>query len=196
MLVLIRHGESTLNASGALAGRLDAALTERGIDQARAAGRALGPVLGVRSSSLRRAQETAVHLETGADIAIDDRFIEVDYGVLDGTPLRDVPPALWERWIGDAGFAPEGGESLIDLEDRISGAMEELFEPGGAARRLEADLVVVSHVSPIKAAVAWVLKVDPLVAWRMRLSNASITRIDMGPRGPQLLSFNEVHAPR
>ena len=192
MLILIRHGQTNLNAAGALAGRTEADLTDLGHAQARATGALLGPVHEVRSSSLRRAQQTAALLETGAPHVIDDRFIEVDYGVLDGTPLTDVPVEYWERWITDASYAPEGGESLLDLEARVNAAMEELFAPDGPARATDSDLVVVSHVSPIKAAVAWVLKSDPLVAWRMRLSNASMTRIEMGPRGPVLLSFNEV----
>ena len=52
-------------------------------------------------------------------------------------------------------------------------------------------MVVVSHVSPIKAAVAWALGADELVAWRLRLSTGSVTRVDMGPHGPQVVSFNE-----
>ena len=53
-------------------------------------------------------------------------------------------------------------------------------------------VVVVSHVSPIKAAVAWALGVGPEVAWRSHLDPASITRIAIGPAGPVLRTFNEV----
>jgi probable phosphoglycerate mutase len=192
MLVLVRHGESTLNAAGALVGRLDPELTELGRSQAAAVGQLLGDVVELRSSSLRRARDTAALLGTGIEMLVDDRFIEVDYGALDGSALADMPPELWSRWTADAGFAPEGGESLSQLALRVGQAMEELFAiPGALARCDDGDLVVVSHVSPIKAAVAWALKADPLIAWRTRLSNASITRIAMGPRGPQLVSFNE-----
>jgi probable phosphoglycerate mutase len=193
MLILVRHGESTLNAEGVLVGLLDPELTELGRSQAVAAGGLLGAVGEVRTSSLTRARQTAALLGSEAPLVVDDRFIEVDYGLLDGTPLGQVPGELWERWTTDASFAPEGGESLLSLAERVGGAMEELFaEPGAGARRPEGDVVVVSHVSPIKAAVAWVLGADPLIAWRTRLSNASVTRIAMGPRGPQLVSFNEI----
>ena len=53
-------------------------------------------------------------------------------------------------------------------------------------------LLVVSHVSPIKAAVAWALDVGDGVAWRMFVAVASITRIAVTDRGPILRSFNEV----
>ena len=60
----------------------------------------------------------------------------------------------------------------------------------------EGDVIVVSHVSPIKAAVAWALGVDQRVSWRMFVALASITRIDLTARGPVLRSFNETaHVP-
>jgi broad specificity phosphatase PhoE len=193
MLILVRHGESVLNAQGCLVGRLDPALTEVGQAQARAAGQVLDDVAHVIASPLTRAQETAALLGTGRAPVIDERVIEVDYGVLDGTPLNDVPAELWAKWIDDPHFAPEGGESLHELSERIEPLLEELFATDGqSARAPDGDVVIVSHVSPIKAAVAWVLQADPLLAWRMRLSNGSLTRIGWGPRGPQLVSFNEV----
>ena len=196
MLVLVRHGESTLNAEGVLVGRLDPELTERGRSQAVSAGGLLGPTHEVRTTSLRRARQTATLIGCEAPVVVDDRFIELDYGVHDGTPLSAVPAALWDRWISDASFAPDGGESLEDLSVRIAEAMDELFaEADRGARREGSDVVVVSHVSPIKAAVAWALQADPLIAWRTRLSNASVTRIAMGPRGPLLLTFNETAGP-
>ena len=53
------------------------------------------------------------------------------------------------------------------------------------------DIVVVSHVSPIKAAVTWVLGVSTETGWRTHLDAASITRVDCGPHTPVLRSFNE-----
>lgn len=191
MLVLIRHGQSASNAAAALAGRIDAPLTELGEAQAVAAGRALGSVAEVRSSSLLRAHKTA-QLLGKATPTIDDRFIEMDFGIHDGMALSEVPPALWEQFFADPGFRPEGGESLLDLELRVGAALDEVFADGGAARREDGDLVIVSHVSPIKAAVALVLGASPLITWRMHLSNASITRIAHGPRGLVLHSFNEL----
>lgn len=193
MLVLVRHGESTLNAEGRLVGRLDPSLTEQGEAQARAAGLMLGPVAELRHSPLTRTTQTAGLLDVGAPMQVEDRAIELDYGSLDGERLVDVDPSLWQRWLTDPTFAPEGGESLADLGRRMEGLLEELFATKGeGARRRDGDVVVVSHVSPIKAAVAWALGADELVAWRLRLSTGSVTRIDMGPHGPQVVSFNEV----
>jgi broad specificity phosphatase PhoE len=54
------------------------------------------------------------------------------------------------------------------------------------------DIVVVSHVSPIKAAIAWALGVPNAVAWRMYLEDAAVARVKTGPPAPLLMSFNEV----
>jgi probable phosphoglycerate mutase len=50
---------------------------------------------------------------------------------------------------------------------------------------------VVSHVSPIKAAVGWALGAGIELSWRSHLSQASITRIDIRRAGPILFTFNE-----
>jgi broad specificity phosphatase PhoE len=53
-----------------------------------------------------------------------------------------------------------------------------------------ADVVVVSHVSPIKAAITWALGVGHEVGWRMFLTDAAVCRIDTSGRVPLLLAFN------
>jgi broad specificity phosphatase PhoE len=53
------------------------------------------------------------------------------------------------------------------------------------------DIVVVSHVSPIKAAVTWALGVGDEVGWRMFLSDAAVCRIDTSGSVPLLRAFNE-----
>ena len=56
-------------------------------------------------------------------------------------------------------------------------------------------VVVVTHVSPIKAAVAWALDVPDTIAWRMYVEDASVSRIDIGPDGPVVRWFNRGSAP-
>ena len=52
-------------------------------------------------------------------------------------------------------------------------------------------MVVVSHVSPIKAATCWALGLGDQGAWRLYLATASVTRIAWGADGPVLHRFNE-----
>ena len=102
-------------------------------------------------------------------------------------PLGEVPRELWDNWRGDAEFTPPEGESLANLGRRVRAACDDL-----APAAAETDVVVVTHVSPIKAAVAWTLDVGDGVAWRTFVAVASITRIAITDGGPILRSFNEV----
>lgn len=193
MLLLVRHGESAANAEATLLGRRESPLTERGRRQLDA----LAALLAARhvdrlvASPLGRARESAERLGLGLPVEVDERWIEVDYGELEGMGLGAVPAELWTAWRADPAFEPPGGESLAAVGARVRGACDELFACPGEGARGDGDVVVVSHVSPIKAAVAWALGVGDEVAWRMQLFTASITRVGWGASGPALLGFNE-----
>ncbi|HEY2215502.1 MAG TPA: histidine phosphatase family protein [Acidimicrobiales bacterium] len=194
MLILVRHGESEANAKGLLLGRTDAPLTENGRAQAAGVRQLLHqPVGTIWSSPLMRARDTAGLLELGPSIGIDERWVEVDYGEFECQPLTDIPADVWVRWRQDPGFRPQGGETLAEVDQRVAAACAELFaEDGKGARSKEADVVVVSHVTPIKAAVAWALGVDAGLSWRLHLQTASVTRIGWNAGTPVLHGFNEV----
>ncbi len=191
MLILVRHGESTGNAAGLLLGRMDAPLTERGLTQARTLGPSVAGASRIISSPLSRARDTAEALGTGLPVEIDDRWVEVDYGELDGRPLGAVPSEVWARWRKDPDFRPPGGETLSETGVRVRAACEELFATEGEGARGPGPVVVVSHVSPIKAAACWALGLGDEGAWRLYLATASLTRVTWGADGPVLSRFNE-----
>ena len=191
MLVLVRHGETAANAARQLLGRGESPLTDRGRAQATALAAALGPVSRLVSSPLGRARASASALGLDVPLEVDERWIEMDYGELEGRPLGDVPAEVWTRFRADPTFRPPGGESLAEVGVRVRAACDELFARRGEGARADADVVVVSHVSPIKAAVAWALGAGDLVAWRLHLATASVTRIGWGGDGPVLHRFNE-----
>ncbi len=187
MLILLRHGQTRANAQSLLQGRIDLPLDETGLRQAQQCGdfiRANYPHSLVVSSPLTRARETAAHLSD--DVTVDDRFIELDYGVWDGRALTDVAPETWSEWRSNPDFRPPGGETLNELDARVRPALEELTE-----RARSEHVVVVSHVSPIKSAITWALGVGTDATWRCHLDRASICRITIGPRGPSLTAMNE-----
>ena len=184
VLILVRHGRTGPNADGRLLGRADPPLDEVGREQAATLGGAVGPVDRVISSPLRRARETAAGF--GCPVEVDERWIELDYGELDQAPAGSVPAEVWATWRADISFTPPGGESLVALGIRVRAALEHLAEPSTRER-----VVVVTHVSPLKAAVAWALGVGDEVAWRLWVATASITRVAIGDRGPLLQSFND-----
>jgi probable phosphoglycerate mutase len=188
VLILVRHGRTALNAAGRLQGRLDESLDDVGREQAKAVAAHVGDVPELISSPLRRATETAEFF--GLPFVTDDRWAELAYGEFEGTTIADLPSGAWARWRQNVMWAPEGGESLTDLAARVQEACAELAE-----RARDHDVAVVTHVSPVKAAVAWVLGAGIEISWRTHLSQASVCRIDMRETGPVLFSFNETAPP-
>jgi broad specificity phosphatase PhoE len=189
MLLVVRHGRTRANASGLLLGRADPDLDEHGERQAEAIAAVLPPLDRVVASPLRRAQQTAATF--GVPVETDDRWIELDYGDWDGEPIAAVPPDTWAQWRHDLDLRPPGGETLVELGRRVRAACDDLV---GAAR--DGNVAVVTHVSPVKAAVAWALGVGDEVTWRMFVGTASITRIEVRDDRPVLTSFDEVgHLP-
>lgn len=186
MLILVRHGQTTANAQGLLIGRADPPLDEVGRAQAASLAEVAAGAGRVVCSPLLRARQTAAAF--GLPVEVDDRWVEMDYGTYDLTPIGDVPPEVWLHWRQDPSWSPPGGESLNAVGVRVRDACQALAEEARVG-----DVVVVSHVSPVKAAVAWALGVDDGVAWRMHLGTAAICRVALGPRGPTLQSFNDRH---
>ena len=185
MLILVRHGRTQANAEGRLQGRIDLPLDELGQRQAAAIGAALGSVEQVVSSPLVRARQTAAAID--GPCRVDDRLIELDYGTLDGALPSDIPAETWARLRADADYIPDGGvESISQVGRRVILLLDEL-----STLAADVDVVVVSHVSPIKAAVAWALGVGQEIAWRTHLEQASISRIRVSGRGPILVTYNE-----
>ncbi|MDQ3738692.1 MAG: histidine phosphatase family protein, partial [Actinomycetota bacterium] len=184
MLILVRHGRTAANAEGLLQGRLDQHLDDVGRAQALAVAAMIGEVDELISSPLLRATETAEAF--GRDVTIDERWIELSYGCYEGRPYTGVASDVWARWYEDPNFAPEGGESLVALDERVRAALADVIERAG-----ERNIVVVTHVSPIKAAVARVIGGSYDFAFRSHLSHAAVCRIQMRAFGPVLFSFNE-----
>ena len=84
-------------------------------------------------------------------------------------------------------WTPPGGETLDELNARVHAACADL-----AAEPVDGHVVVVTHVSPLKSAVAWALDVGEELSWRLFVAPGSITRIDRRDDRCVLVSFNEV----
>jgi len=187
VLILVRHGRTPANAAGLLQGRLDQDLDEMGRLQATAVAAYVErwcDVDAVVSSPLKRAQQTAAAF--GLAVETDDRWLELSYGEYEGTPHTDVPSEVWQRWRDDPHFTPTGGESLATLDQRVRSACEDLAE-----RAAGENVVVVSHVSPMKSAVAWALGVGVDISFNCHLDQAAVCRIAFRGDRPILQTFNE-----
>ncbi len=165
-------------------GRLDLPLDDVGRAQAADVANWLGKPDRVISSPLLRARQTAEAF--GMPYEVDERWVELDYGNLEGVPIADVGDDVWARWRVDPTYRAGDGESMEAMRDRVISAAKEVL--ADANRQI---VVVTSHVSPIKAAVTWALDTEVTAMWRCHLDQASVTRIGESPKGPVLLGFNE-----
>lgn len=174
-VLLVRHGQSSANVAGVLAGwSPGVALSECGREQAAA----LAPVLAllhparVVSSPVQRCLETAQLLVAdppeGAvlpTVEEDDGLGECHYGTWTGRPLSDLATdPLW-RVIQDDPQSPDAsfpadtgsgfaGESLTRMTARLAAAHERLDDEVTAAHGPHALWVAVSHGDPIKSLLA------------------------------------------
>jgi probable phosphoglycerate mutase len=131
-----------------------------------------------------RARETATAIAgaCGVEPEVDERLVEIDWGTWEGRPVDRIAPAETEG-LQAGGAAPEG-ESLSALASRVEAFCADAWDRDGL-------VVAVTHVSPIKAAVALTLGAPDAAAYRMYVALASVTRIVRRSRGPLLVSFNE-----
>ncbi len=164
-LILLRHGETTYNATRRMQGQLDTELSERGLAQAHAAAedlRELG-ISKIVSSDLMRAFTTAevVAEDLGLEIAKDKRLRETHLGAWQGKTHQEVDEAdsnARAHWRNNAHWAPPEGESRVDVAARAREVVDELMssysEWGGSA------VLLVAHGGTISALTSSLLGLD------------------------------------
>ncbi|WP_053721552.1 bifunctional RNase H/acid phosphatase [Saccharothrix sp. NRRL B-16348] len=185
-LYLLRHGQTELSVARRYSGRGNPPLTDVGRGQAEAAARRLAKVEGltaVVSSPLGRARETAqaVASATGAELSWDDDLIETDFGAWEGltfTEAAERDPDVHRRWLGDPSVPTPGGESFDQVHHRVRRARNAIVSRFGGA-----NVVVVSHVTPIKALLRMALDVGPSLLFRLHLDLASLSVVEFYPDG-------------
>ena len=185
VISIVRHARTEANAGGRLQGRLDLPLDEVGREQAARLPSLVTGIDRIICSPMLRARQTASVF--GIEPTVDERWHEVDYGVWEGQRIAELPADMWHRWVTDLHFAPEGAESLQSMSDRVVDALESIAEEAQ-----DHHVVVVTHATPVKAAMAWALGVDVGIATRSWVDQASVTRISVRDGRPVLNAFNLV----
>lgn len=174
---LLRHGHTEHSAARRFSGRNDLALNELGQREAAAAAQRLigAGIAAIVASPLRRTRQTADVVAAVLDLPVveDADLAETDFGAWEGLTLaeaRAAHPAELAAWTGSTDVAPPGGESFGAVARRVRRARLRLLSayPGQ-------DLLVVSHVTPIKLIVAAALGVGPEVMFRFQLDPAGLT---------------------
>lgn len=164
-IVLWRHGRTEYNAAGRLQGQVDIPLDDVGSWQSLEGARALATRVRpakIVSSDLVRAADTAAALgdETGADVVLDERVRERNFGAWEGMSGDEIAerwPQEFKEWRAGLDPVREGGESRGEVGERMVRALTE------HAGDLDADdtLVIVTHGAAIAIAVTAMLGIDP-----------------------------------
>lgn len=198
-LDLVRHGESETNADGTRAGGNDTRLTECGKIQARLVGRAYveycQPICHLWHSTLIRASETADILarefaDPSLKITSSNFLIERQHPEWEGKPYSeiDTPETIARMNLLGPDFTPPGGESFRDVERRMATWLGRTIKNGDTPTRI----VAVSHGHAIKCLLWHILRFDASFIWRIKIDNASITRLRWTDAGWFLDALNDV----
>jgi probable phosphomutase (TIGR03848 family) len=198
-VILVRHGRTTANATGLLAGRTPGVqLDDTGQDQAALAGRRLAavPLVGVVSSPLERCRQTAqriLDLQTGSPATpIDDAITECDYGDWQGRTLTDLATeSLWPVVQNQpSAMTFPNGESMAAMQARSVAAIRRHDAAFEAEHGPGAVWVAVSHGDIIKSVLADAYGMHLDLFQRITVGPASISIVRYGSSRPTVHATN------
>ena len=192
-LILVRHGQSEWNQQNLFTGWRDPDLTERGVTEARNAGRALkaeGITFTIAfTSELMRAQKTCAllleeqgqsDLQTIRDVALNER----DYGDLSGLNKDDAREKWGEEqvhiWRRSFDTPPPGGESLKDTAERVLPYFNNTIMP---RIRAGENVLVAAHGNSLRALVMVLDGLGETEITQVNIATGEPYIYDMGAQG-------------
>ncbi|MER5310424.1 histidine phosphatase family protein [Streptomyces sp. NPDC002773] len=198
-LILVRHGRSTANTSGVLAGRTPGiSLDERGAAQAAALPGRLAdlPLAAVVSSPLQRCRETVRPLlaaRPDLPLHVEDRINECDYGDWSGRKLAELgdEPLMEVVQAHASAAAFPGGESMRAMQARAVDAVHDWNARIEAEYGEDACYVMCSHGDIVKSIVADALGLHLDLFQRLHVDPCSVTVIRYARLRPFLLRLGD-----
>ena len=192
-LILVRHGQSEWNQQNLFTGWRDPDLTERGVTEARNAGRALkaeGITFTIAfTSELMRAQKTCAlllkeqgqsDLQTIRNVALNER----DYGDLSGLNKDDAREKWGEEqvhiWRRSFDTPPPGGESLKDTAERVLPYFNNTIMP---RIRAGENVLVAAHGNSLRALVMVLDGLGETEITQVNIATGEPYIYDMGAQG-------------
>jgi probable phosphomutase (TIGR03848 family) len=198
-VILVRHGRTSANATGVLAGRTPGVrLDDTGTAQAgKAAARlAVVPLAAVVSSPLERCKQTAQAIARAQvaplRVATDRGLTECDYGEWQGRPLKELAKEpLWKTVQAQPSAAHfPGGESMAAMQARVVDAVRRRDAAIEAEHGPGAVWVAVSHGDLVKAVLADALGMHLDLFQRINVDPASISIVRYTGSRPYVLATN------
>jgi broad specificity phosphatase PhoE len=161
-VLLLRHGETALNRSGALRGLIDVPLSEHGQRQARLLAARIAAeyqLSALWASTLLRARATAeaVARVTGLGVQIDARFNDVDYSSWAGRTWEELSPeeqVEFQRWQKHPEVPLPGAEHPADVQRRALAGLAAHAEAGNGC------IAILAHDAVLQLLLCGVLDID------------------------------------
>lgn len=194
-IIAVRHGETAWNVDARIQGQLDIQLNDTGRWQARRVGDALSTedLTAVYSSDLGRAHETAraIAVAAGVQVVPHVGLRERRFGLFEGKTFDEIHQTWpdhaqnWKKRIPEW-EPPEGGESLLQLRERVTRTISDL-----ASRHSGEQIAVVAHGGVLDTLyrVATGQEVNSPRTWQ--LPNGAINRLLWTPEGFTLVGWSD-----
>jgi len=187
-LILIRHGESTLNKEGVYFGTLDPSLTENGIEQMNLLNNEIPNYDFIYSSPLQRAKESAEVLNyKKLDTIYDSRLLELNFGDFEGltyTEILEKYPTEAEIWKNEGiSYKFPNGNSILDLEKSIVSFVEEI-------KNSNKTFLLVTHFGVISSILSHYISDNITNFWKFKSALASVTILEFHDSFPVLRLFS------
>ena len=193
-LILVRHCRTLWNESGRYQGISDIELSPAGLQEAEMLRGCLGEQAfdAAYCSDLKRAVQTAQAIVGDRDMELVrcKELRELDFGDYEGLTFAEIeqrnPGSQW--WSARDGNATlPGGESILQLTDRVGGFLNDLRNSGQ-----DGIVLIVTHGGVIRALICHLLGLGLEHWWKMVIDSGSVTTVDMYPEGNLLVHLNEV----
>ena len=178
MIIFLRHGQAENNTKKILAGRSPGVnLTDLGIQQAEQSGKMLESlnISAIYSSPIDRALQTAEIVAKYCDLEIltDDRLIELDMGKFTKMHYDEIfakhGNVFLKFYEGSNEVSENGVETFTDVQKRIFDMIDFVVN-----RHKTENVVLVTHMDPIKAMIGKVLSLKPEILFELIIANASL----------------------
>jgi probable phosphoglycerate mutase len=197
-LLLVRHGLTLSNVQGRYTGQSDVPLTQVGERQAEAVGKRLATegLDVIVTSDLQRARNTANAIARHHNLPVwnDADLREASLGEWEGLTYREVSTLYRELVLQrreDPNFSAPGGESVIQIRDRVTRARARW-----QSQYPNSTVVWVTHAGVIEVSLCLFLGIDLKHRRQFRHDNASITEFDLSRDYGVLVSLNNTeHLP-
>jgi broad specificity phosphatase PhoE len=191
---IIRHGETEWNSQGRIQGHTDIPLSESGRQQARyTAERLINVNFDIAySSDLSRTRETAEIILGQRNIPINalSSLREYHKGVFEGLTVEEYSQRYPDQYdaslINDLDFAPESGENIRQVSNRMSE-----FGKYVKSEHLNEDVLIVGHGGSLRSLVVDLLSLPIETAWQLVTGNCSLTIILTYPDNTVLHLYND-----